>query len=109
MPGACKPLGLKSYERAKKERKKEKKGRERGRDEGKRLKDKKEKGVTIQKSKQAILMAQPRAETYQGSSAGPAAHGLVEGRAADLQLLQVAIRYPDVCRQRQPLIQVLCR
>lgn len=45
--------------------------------------------------------------TYQWGPAWESAEGLVEGRAAQLQLLQVTIRDTDVSRQRQTLVQVL--
>lgn len=60
-------LGFEKVIKGKKERKEEKKGRKGrrrgGREEGKGQKDKKEKGVTIQKSKQAPHSA-AKAETY---------------------------------------------
>lgn len=45
--------------------------------------------------------------TYQGCSTRTPAHGLIKGGAVDLQLLQVPIRYPDVSRQGQTLVQIL--
>lgn len=45
--------------------------------------------------------------TYQGCSTRTPTHGLVKGRAVDLQLLQVAIGDPDVSGQRQALVQIL--
>lgn len=53
------------------------------------------------------LVCWPRPLTHQRGSAGASAQRQVEGRAAQLQLLQVAVRYPDVGRQRQTLVQVL--
>lgn len=47
------------------------------------------------------------AATDQRGAAGAAAQRLVEGRAAELQLLQVAVWDADVSRQRQTLVQVL--
>lgn len=45
--------------------------------------------------------------TYQGCSTRTPTHWLVKGRAVNLQLLQVAIRYPDVSGQGQALVQIL--
>lgn len=75
----------------------------------KRQKEKQEKELHPREANKPSWQHIAEPETYQGSPPGPAAHGLVEGGAADLQLLQVAIRYPDVRRQGQPLIQVLHR
>lgn len=47
------------------------------------------------------------ADTDQRCPAGASAERLVKGRAAELQLLQVAVGNPDVSRQRQALVQVL--
>lgn len=45
--------------------------------------------------------------TYEGGSTRTPTHGLVKGRAVNLQLLQVAIGDPDVSRQGQALVQIL--
>ena len=45
--------------------------------------------------------------TDQRGSAGASAEWLVEGRAAQLQLLQITVGDSDVSRQRQALVEVL--
>lgn len=45
--------------------------------------------------------------THQRRSAGTPAERLVEGGAAQLQLLQVAVRDPNVGRQGETFVQVL--
>lgn len=50
---------------------------------------------------------QTHTHTDQRSSAGASAERLVEGWAAELQLLEVTIRNSDVSRQRQTLVEVL--
>lgn len=56
----------------------------------------------------SVILFPPSLPPHQRCSAGATAQRLVEGRAAQLQLLQVTVRYPDVGRQRQTLVQVLC-
>lgn len=47
------------------------------------------------------------ADTDQRGSAGASAEWLVEGGAAELQLLQVTVRNSDISRQGQALVEVL--
>lgn len=60
-----------------------------------------------QSSKRTETNRHARAHTDQRGSARTSAERLVEGWAAKLQLLQVAVRDSDVSRQRQALVEVL--
>lgn len=51
--------------------------------------------------------ARARADTYQRGSARATAERLVEGRAGELQFLQVAVGNSDVSGQRQAFVEVL--
>lgn len=61
----------------------------------------------LQSNKKKKQRAPGRGRTDQRGSAGAPAERLVEGRAAELQLLQVTVGDPDVGGQGQTLVQVL--
>jgi len=61
----------------------------------------------IKKYKQPQTQTPEHTPTDQRGSAGAPAERLVEGRAAELQLLQVTVGDSDISRQGQALVEVL--